>query len=84
MLRQLYDIHEQLFGQKYSIGLTLDEKSEYNRIIQEFRELVFTIRSTQEERERKENGKNYKNTAERVKINSEIRQDIERAQGILK
>lgn len=50
MLRELYDIHEELFGQKYSIGLTLDEKSEYNRIIQEFRELVFTIRSTQDER----------------------------------
>lgn len=48
VLRELYDIHEELFGQKYSIGLALDEKSEFNRVLDEYRELIFTIRSTQE------------------------------------
>lgn len=27
ILKQLYQIHEELFGQKYSIGVTLDESS---------------------------------------------------------
>ena len=30
-------MHEELFGQKYSIGLSLDENSEFNRIIEDFR-----------------------------------------------
>ena len=33
LLHDLYDIHEELFGQKYSIGLSLDEQSEFNRVI---------------------------------------------------
>ena len=47
ILKELYNIHEELFGQKYSIGLTLDESSEFNLIIDEFRNLIFTIKSSQ-------------------------------------
>lgn len=47
ILKELFEIHEELFGQKYSIGVTLDQSSEFNLIIDEFRNLIFTIKSSQ-------------------------------------
>ena len=73
-----------MFGQKYSIGVTLDQSSEFNLIIDEFRNLIFTIKSSQEERDLRENKRNYMNTPDRVRINHEIREDILRAEQILK
>lgn len=84
VLRDLYEMHEELFGQKYTIGLAIDASSEFNRIIDEFRELVFTIKASQEERDMHENKKSFANTPDRVKINHEIREDISRADGILR
>lgn len=84
VLKELETIHEELFGQKYSIGLALDENSQFKRIIEEFRELIHVIRSAQEEREKREQEKNFKSTPDKVKINFQIRQDIQKAEAILK
>lgn len=53
-------------------------------IIDEFRNLIFTIKGSQEERDMRENKKNYTSTPDRVKLNLEIREDIVRAEQILK
>ena len=84
ILNELYEMHEDLFGQKYTIGVVLDENSEFKTIINEFRELIFTIKQTQHERSEIELKKNYKNTPERLRINQEIREDIIRAENMLR
>lgn len=80
ILKELHIVHEELFGQKYSIGITLDQNSEFNLIVDEFRNLIFTIRASQEERDLREGKRTHQNTPDRVRINHEIREDIARAE----
>jgi hypothetical protein len=45
---ELMDIYEDLFGVKYIPGLQNAEKTEFNRIIQAFRERIYNLKALQQ------------------------------------
>ena len=49
----LGEMYEDLFGAKYQPGLQTTDKSEFNSIIETFRERVFVIREMQELRDKR-------------------------------
>ena len=73
---QLLAIYEDLFGSKYVPGLQEQDKSEFNSIIEAFRERIYTIRDAQKDREKREGKKGYKQTPQELVMNQKIRQDI--------
>ncbi len=50
-------MYSDLFGTQYVPGLQEIDKSEFNSIIETFRERLFTIRELQQQREKKETKK---------------------------
>jgi hypothetical protein len=46
--------------------------------------LLFVIRSSQDERDKKENSKAWKNTPDKTRLNYEIRQNLTKAENMLK
>ncbi len=53
----LEEMYSDLFGAQYVPGLQEIDKSEFNSIIETFRERLFTIRELQQQREKKETKK---------------------------
>ncbi len=53
----LEEMYSDLFGTQYVPGLQEIDKSEFNSIIETFRERLFTIRELQQQREKKETKK---------------------------
>jgi len=45
---ELMDIYEDLFGVKYIPGLQNTEKTEFNRIIEAFRERIYNVKALQQ------------------------------------
>lgn len=80
---ELADIYEDLFGVKYIPGLQDNEKNEFNRIIEAFRERIYNVRALQQERDKKEAKKGYKPNLEEVRLNQDIRDDIKHCENIL-
>lgn len=74
----LEEMYSDLFGGQYVPGLQEIDKSEFNSIIETFRERLFTIRELQQQREKKEAKKEYKRSVLEIKINQDIRDDIKR------
>jgi hypothetical protein len=66
---ELSEMYEHLFGGKYVPGLQSTEASEFNSIIEAFRERIFYIRQTQEEREKKEKKRGFKQSSEQIRLN---------------
>ncbi len=75
---ELNEMYEDLFGAKYVPGLQEMDKSEFNSIIESFRERMFTIRELQQQREKKEAKKGFKRSAVEIRVNQDIRDDIKR------
>ena len=44
----LMDIYEDLFGVKYIPGLQNNEKTEFNRIVEAFRERIYNVKALQQ------------------------------------
>lgn len=59
-------------------GLQDIDKSEFNSIIETFRERLFTIRELQAQRAKKEAQKEYKRSVQEIKVNQDIRDDIKK------
>jgi len=73
IIKELYGIHEDLFGTSYSSTLGINEHSEFNNIIEAFRAAIFSIRQQQEERDQKEAKTKNKQSPELLRLNLQIR-----------
>ena len=68
---------------KYIAGLQNSEKTEFHRIIEAFRERIYSIRAFQQEREKKEAKRGFKPNLDEIRLNQDIRDDIKQCEHML-